>query len=31
MIKVAEVIVSKLECTATAKGNIAYRVNAFAE
>ncbi len=31
MIKVAEVTVSKLERAATAKGNIAYRANAFTE
>jgi hypothetical protein len=31
MIEVAEVTVSKLECTATAKGNIAYGANTFAE
>jgi hypothetical protein len=31
MIKVVEVMVSKLERAATAKGNIAYRANAFAE
>jgi hypothetical protein len=31
MIEVAEVTVSKLECTTTAKGNIAYGANAFAE
>jgi hypothetical protein len=29
MIKVVEVTVSELECAATAKGNIAYRANAF--
>jgi hypothetical protein len=31
IIKVAEVTVSKLECAATAKGNITYGANAFAE
>jgi hypothetical protein len=31
MIKVAEVMVSKLECTTTTKGNITYGANAFAE
>ncbi len=31
MIKVVEVTVSKLECTTTAKGNMAYGANAFAE
>jgi hypothetical protein len=31
MIEVVEVMVNKLECTATAKGNIDYGANTFAE
>jgi hypothetical protein len=31
MIEVVEVMVSKLECAITTKGNIAYGANAFAE